>query len=47
MLDEQQQIGIASGAALLDERALQRERLGVRNEPEPADFEGSHQRESA
>ena len=39
MLDEQQQIADAAGAPLLDERALQRERLGVRHEAEPADFE--------
>ena len=37
--EEQQEIGNAIGAALFDERALQRERLVVRDQPEPADFE--------
>ena len=30
MLEEQQHVADAAGAAILDERALQRERLGVR-----------------
>ena len=42
MLQEQEQIGNAAGAALLDERALQRERLGVGDHAEPADLELPH-----
>ena len=38
MLDEQQRIADATGAAILDERALQLERLGVGNEAEITEF---------
>ena len=42
MLDQQQQIADRAGAPLLDERALQRERVGVRHQAEAPDLEGSH-----
>jgi len=39
MLEQQQQIRNAAGAALVDECFLQIKRLPVRNEPEAANFE--------
>ena len=42
MLDEQQQVADAAGAPLLDQRALQRQRLGVRHEAEATDVERAH-----
>ena len=47
MLDEQQQIADAARAPLLDERALQRQRVGVRHEAEPPDLERVAQRVGA
>jgi hypothetical protein len=41
VLKKDQEIGDAIGFAVFDERALQRQRIGVRNEAEPADFEGT------
>ena len=41
MLDEQQHVVDPTGAALLDEGALQRERLGVRHQAEPPNVEGA------
>jgi hypothetical protein len=42
MLQQQEQIGHTLGPPLLDERALHRERVGVGDDPEPADFKGPH-----
>ena len=41
MLEQEQLIGDAAGLALLDERRLQRERLGVGDEAEAPDLESS------
>ena len=38
VLDEEQEITDAAGSAILDERALKRERLSIRYEPKAADF---------
>jgi hypothetical protein len=42
MLQKQQQVGDALGAALLDQRPLQLQRVSVRNEAQPANLEGTH-----
>jgi hypothetical protein len=39
MLEQEQKIGNTPGTALLDERLLQREGVGIRNNTEPPDFE--------
>ena len=44
MLEQEQKIGNTPGPALLDERLLQREGLGIRNNTEPAGFEDARLR---
>ena len=42
MLEKKQEIGNAAGAALLDEGALERQRIPIPNDPQATDFEGTH-----
>jgi hypothetical protein len=42
MFDQQQQIVHATGASIFDQRALQRERIRVRDTPQPAHIEHTH-----
>ena len=39
MLDQQQHVADRAAPAILDERTLKRQRVGVGHEAEPADFE--------
>jgi hypothetical protein len=41
MFDEEKKVVDATGAAILDEHTLQRQRVGVRHQPEPANFKSA------
>ena len=42
VFEQQQHVADATGAAVVDERPLQRERVLVRDAPEPPDVQGFH-----